>query len=126
MTPRPRPPRVRGVRHFFAALGYSLAGARRLWRETAVRHEAAGGAAMLLALLLLGASAAQLVAFGALFAVLVAVEAINTAIEIIADRLSPEWSEFARDAKDLGSFAAACIMVAHGLLLALVAWKAFS
>lgn len=37
--------------------------------------------------------------------VLIAVEALNTAIEVLVDHLSPGWSQFAKDAKDLGSLA---------------------
>ena len=37
-TPRPKPDRITGVAHFFAATGYSIGGVRRLWQETAFRH----------------------------------------------------------------------------------------
>ncbi len=36
---------------------------------------------------------------------LFATEALNTAIEEVVDRISPEWSLAARNAKDLGSLA---------------------
>ena len=36
---------------------------------------------------------------------LLTVEALNTAIEVIVDHLSPEWSEFGKQAKDVGSAA---------------------
>lgn len=121
---RQKPPRVTGPRHFFAALGYSLAGARRLWAEDAFRQELIGAIGMLIVLALLGASGAEFAAFGALFAILVAVEALNTALECVIDHLSPDWSEFARDAKDLGSLAVFCVLVAHGVLLAHVTWGA--
>ena len=39
---------------------------------------------------------------------LIAVEALNTALEELVDHLSPGWSEFAKHAKDLGSLAVAC------------------
>ncbi|MDR9483560.1 MULTISPECIES: diacylglycerol kinase [Sediminimonas] len=123
--PQPRPPRITGVRHFFAAMGYSLSGARRLWAEDAFRQEMIGGVSMLIVLALLDASGAEFAAFGALFAILVAVEALNTALECVVDHLSPDWSEFARDAKDLGSLAVMCVLLAHGVLLAHVAWGAF-
>ena len=43
-----------------------------------------------------------------LFFALIAVEALNTAIECIVDHLASDWQEFARDAKDLGSLATMC------------------
>ncbi|NCU20091.1 diacylglycerol kinase, partial [Candidatus Falkowbacteria bacterium] len=45
------------------------------------------------------------------------VEALNTAIECLVDQLSPDWAEFARDAKDLGSVAVACVIAAAALWL---------
>ena len=44
----------------------------------------------------------------ALGLLLIAVEALNTALEELVDHLSPGWSEFAKHAKDLGSLAVAC------------------
>jgi len=51
---------------------------------------------------------------------LVAAEALNTAIECLVDHLAPDWQEFARDAKDLGSLATMCLLIANGLYLAWV------
>jgi diacylglycerol kinase (ATP) len=45
---------------------------------------------------------------------LIAVEALNTALEVLVDHLSPGWSQFAKEAKDLGSLAVACVI---GLVL---------
>ncbi len=59
-----------------------------------------------------------------LFLALVAVEALNTAIECIVDHLAPDWQEFARDAKDLGSLATLCMLAANGVFLAMVAIRA--
>ena len=115
-----RPDRVTGPRHLLAAGGYSLGGLRRLWKETAFRHEAQGGAAALALLLWTRASLPELLGFGALFLLLIAAEALNTAVEEIVDHLSPGWSAMARDAKDLGSLAVLCLLGANGLYLAAV------
>ncbi len=48
-----------------------------------------------------------------LFLLLVAAEALNTAIEVVVDHLAPGWAEFARDAKDLGSLAVLCLILAN-------------
>ena len=40
-----------------------------------------------------------------LFLLLLAIEALNTAVEVIVDRVSPEISPMGKQAKDLGSFA---------------------
>ena len=126
MTPPDRiPPRKHGLAHLFAAARYSAGGLRRLSRESAFRHEVLAFAVLLVAYLAVGVGGAVILAFVILFCLLVAVEALNTAIEALVDRVSPEWSEAARDAKDLGSLAVMCLLVAHGALLVWVLWQAF-
>ncbi|WP_376875017.1 diacylglycerol kinase [Albirhodobacter sp. R86504] len=115
-----KPVPVTGWRHIFAAASYSSGGLRRLWAETAFRHEVLIGALMIPTYFALGAQAIEFVIFAALFALLISVEALNTAIEVIIDRISPEWSEAGRQAKDLGSLAVMCVLIAHGVLLAWV------
>lgn len=110
-----------GPKHLFAAGSYSLGGLRRLWRETAFRHELLFGAAGFGLLIALGKSAPVIAGFAVPFLILIAVEALNTAVECLVDHISPEWAEFARDAKDLGSFAVACLIGANvGYLLVAV------
>lgn len=117
VTPALAPARVTGWRHLFAAASYSLGGLERLWNETAFRHEVVIGGLLLPVYIALGAQPMEIMIYAILFAVLIAVEALNTAIEVIVDRISPEWSDAARQAKDLGSLAVMCLLVAHGLLL---------
>lgn len=52
-----------------------------------------------------------------LFLLLIAMEAVNTAIEEIIDRISPEVSDTGKHAKDLGSLAVFCLIMANSLLL---------
>lgn len=100
-----------GFAHFVAAAGYSLGGFRRLMGESAFRQEALAFIAGLVLLPLFGAGFHQMVLFVALMLLLFAFEAINTAIEEIVDRVSPEYSLAAKHAKDLGSFACMCMIV---------------
>lgn len=113
MTRPEKPNRATGIAHFFAAAGYSMAGMKRLWRESAFRQEVAGGALALIVLLVAGASLAEVVGFVVLWLLLAAVETLNTALEVLVDQASPGWSEFARDAKDLGSLAVALLIAAN-------------
>lgn len=57
---------------------------------------------------------------------LVAVEALNTAIECIVDHLAPDWQEYARDAKDLGSLATLCLLCANGIFIGAVLIRSFA
>lgn len=108
MTVQEKPPRKAGLAHFFAAAGYSLGGLQRLARESAFRQEVALVAGLLLLFLVLGATVPEVLGLIAFGLALVAVEALNTALEVLVDHLSPDWSQFAKDAKDLGSLAVAC------------------
>lgn len=103
-----------GLRHLFAAASYSLGGARRLLGEAAFRHELIAFAVVMAVFFLVGATFFQYVAMAILFLLMMAFEAINTAIEEIVDRVSPEISEMGKHAKDLGSFAVFCLILANG------------
>ena len=115
MTASEKPPRKTGIAHFFAAAGYSAGGARRLWREAAFRQEILGLAGLLALFLMIGASSGEVLGLLLLGLMVLAVEALNTALEELVDHISPGWSEFAKHAKDLGSFAVMCALVATGL-----------
>jgi diacylglycerol kinase (ATP) len=121
-----KPDRITGLAHVFAAAGYSIGGVRRLWQETAFRH-------IILALFVccaifafVGARFVDYSVLLILFFVLVAVEALNTAIECIVDHLAPHWAEFARDAKDLGSLATMCLLCANGVFVGTVLFRTIS
>lgn len=114
-------PRITGLAHIFAAAGYSWGGLIRLWSETAFRHELAAFLACIALLVPVGASATELFVLVGLFLLLVAVEALNTAIECLTDHVSPEWSEAARNAKDLGSLAVMCVLGMVSLYVMVVA-----
>lgn len=120
LAPKQRPARITGIRHLFAAVGYSIAGVRRLWAETAFRHEVLG---LPVVCLIFWAIAAPLWAFGVfliLWLLLIAVEALNTAVEALVDHVSPDWSLAARDAKDLGSLAVMALLLANGVFVGYV------
>ena len=114
------PPRRRGGLHVIDATGYSIAGLRRLWLEAAVRLELAAACIVMIAFFLRGVDAWHWFVAGALLAVLLAIEALNTAIEVLTDHLSPEWSQMAKDAKDLGSLAVGLIIVLVCIFVGLV------
>ena len=124
--PDTKPEKVHGVAHVIAATRYSLAGAKRLWGETAFRHEVTLGGSALLLMALVGATAGQLVIGLVLVLATFAIEALNTAMEEIVDHISPEYSEMAKHAKDLGSFAVMCMLFANAAYLAVVVTSCLS
>jgi diacylglycerol kinase (ATP) len=110
----------RGLAHVLDATGYSLAGARRLSRETAARLELLAVAGAVVAFAVAGASLWQWITLLCLGLAVFLVEALNTAIEVLVDRISPEWSVEARDAKDLGSLAVGLSLAILGVFVAAV------
>lgn len=109
-TRRITPPRA-GLLHVLDAAVYSWAGFRRLMQETAARLELAGALIAAGCFVTISAALWQWAVLIALLSLVLAIEALNTAIEIVVDRVSPEWSEAAKHAKDLGSLAVGLILL---------------
>lgn len=106
-----------GVAHLFAASGYSAAGLRRALGESAFRQEVIFFAAALALFFWIGASVAEFLGLTIIFLLMFGVEALNTAIEELVDRVSPEVSQTGKHAKDLGSFAVFCTLVAASIYI---------
>lgn len=100
----------KGLRHLLAAGRYSFQGLVRLLAEEAFRHELAGFVVGLVVFWFTGASGVQFMIFVILMLCLFAAESLNTAVEEIIDRVSPERSVEGKHAKDLGSFATFCLI----------------
>lgn len=97
--------------HIIDAAGYSMDGLRRLWAETAARLEIGGAVVVAGLFALRGAEPWHWLVALLLFALVLAMEAVNTALEDLADHLSPEWSQMAKNVKDLGSLAVGLMLV---------------
>ncbi len=106
-----------GPRRVLAATRYSLQGLVRLWREEAFRSEVVAFVLGLLLFAAIGAGSIHYLGFVILMLLLFCVEALNTAIEELVDRISPEISTVGRHAKDLGSLAVFCLLCANGLFV---------
>lgn len=114
-------PMLEAFRHAVHAAGYSLAGFRHLFKtELAARIEVGIAGLAVIWLVVLGRPVRDFVILAVLFCILISVEALNTAIERIVDRLSPELSDFGKVAKDLGSAAVFAMLSAGGVFLAAV------
>ncbi len=105
-------------RHAVHAAGHSWAGFRHLVAtELAARIEIFLGILALVWFLAIGRSIAEILGLLMLFCILMSVEALNTAVERIVDRVSPERTEFGRVAKDLGSTAVFFMLSASALYI---------
>jgi len=95
----------RGLSRVWHATGYSLAGLRAGWNETAFRQEAIASALLLPATFWLGSSWMEMVLLAGTVMLVLIVELLNTAIEAAIDRIGPEWHDLSKRAKDMGSAA---------------------
>ena len=109
---------LEAFRHIVHAARNSLAGLRHLLAtELAARIEIVASALAFIWLLIIGRGLGDFVILAVIFCILMSVEALNTAIERIVDRESPEISEFAKVTKDLGSTAVFFLLTAAGVFL---------
>ena len=108
-----------GLNRMWHATGYSMAGLRAGWGETAFRQELLAALVMLPASLWLGNGWLEVAVLATSVVLVLVVELLNTAIETAIDRIGAEWHELSRRAKDMGSAA-----VLLSLLLCLGIWCA--
>ena len=108
----------RGLNRIWHALGYSLAGLRAGWHETAFRQETIAAAALLPAAFWLGKTWVEMALLAGTLILVLIVELLNTGIEAAIDRIGPQWHELSKRAKDTGSGA-----VLLSLLLCAGTWS---
>ena len=70
---------------------------------------------------LMDVAAHHYVVLAAISLLIMSIEAVNSACELIVDHLSPDYSQFAKHAKDLLSFAVFCILLMFGVYVTYVA-----
>jgi diacylglycerol kinase (ATP) len=104
------------VRHAF---GYSLAGLRAGWGETAFRQECIAAFVLVPLSFWLGGNWVEVALLAGSVVLLMVVELLNTAIETAIDRVGPEWHDLSKRAKDMGSAAVLLsLLVCAGIWLA--------
>jgi diacylglycerol kinase (ATP) len=107
----------KGLSRVWHAAGYSLAGLRAGWHETAFRQEAIAAFVLIPAAFWLGDSWTQTVLLAGSVMLVMIVELLNTGIECAIDRFGGDWHELSKRAKDMGSAA-----VLLSLLLCALTW----
>lgn len=96
----------RGLRRLWHATGHSIAGLRAAYRgEQAFRQEVWLGALLAPLGLWLGHDWVETTLLLGSLALLMIVELLNSAVEAVVDRVSLEWHELSKRAKDIGSAA---------------------
>jgi diacylglycerol kinase (ATP) len=95
----------KGLNRVWHALGYSLAGLRAGWNETAFRQEAIASMALIPTAVWLGRNWVETALLAGAVLLVMIVELLNTGIETAIDRIGPEWHDLSKRAKDMGSAA---------------------
>lgn len=95
----------KGLSRVWHATGYSIAGLRAGWHETAFRQEAIASIVLLPAAFWLGRNWVETVLLAGTVILIMIVELLNTGIETAIDRIGPEWHDLSKRAKDMGSAA---------------------
>ena len=108
-----------GLSRIWHATGYSIAGLRAGWGETAFRQEALAAIVLLPLAFWLGRGWIEVALLAGSVLLVMIVELLNTGIETAIDRIGPEWHDLSKRAKDMGS---AAVMLA--LVLAFGIWAA--
>jgi len=108
-----------GLTRMWHAGGYSLAGLRAGWGETAFRQEAVAAFVLVPLAFWVGRGWVQVTLLAGSVLLVMIVELLNTGIEAVVDRIGPEWHDLSKRAKDMGS---AAVLLA--LLLATGTWIA--
>ncbi|HEX6736033.1 MAG TPA: diacylglycerol kinase [Azonexus sp.] len=116
-----------GLRRLWNALGYSRDGLGAAWRnEAAFRQEVLLAAVTIPLALHLGRSGVdRALLIGSILLVLI-VEILNSALEAVVDKASPEKHELAKRAKDMGSAAVLLALLNAVAVWACVLWPAGS
>ena len=111
-----------GLSRMGHALGYSMAGLRAGWGETAFRQEAVAAMVMLPAAFWLGNSWVEVALLAGSVLMVMVVELLNTGIESAIDRIGPEWHQLAKRAKDMGSAAVLLSLLGCGGIWLAAVW----
>ena len=113
----------KGLRRLWNALGYSRDGLAAAWKnEAAFREEILlASIAMPLAIYLGKTGVERALMLGSILLILI-VEILNSAIEAVVDKASPELHELAKRAKDMGSAAVLFSLINAAIIWACVLW----
>jgi diacylglycerol kinase (ATP) len=115
----------RGVTRIWHATGYSIAGLRAGWTESAFRQEAIAAMVLLPLSFWLGSNWMETALLAGSVVALMVVELLNTAIETAIDRVGPEWNDLSKRAKDMGSAAVLLSLLLCGGIWAAALFQRF-
>lgn len=111
-----------GASRMWHAFGYSVAGLRSGWGETAFRQEALAAIVMIPLAFWVGRTWVETALLAGSVMLVMMVELLNTGIETAIDRIGPEWHDLSKRAKDMGSAAVLLSLVLCAGIWLAAAW----
>jgi diacylglycerol kinase (ATP) len=114
-----------GLDRVWHAAGFSFAGLRAGWGETAFRQEAIAAILLIPAAFWLGKGWMEVALLAGSVMIVLMVELLNTGIETAVDRIGPEWHVLSKRAKDMGSAAVLLSLVLCGGIWAAAMYTRF-
>ncbi len=116
----------RGPRQIWRAWQWSMKGLRAAWRhEASFRLEGYLAVVLFPAGLWVGDGAVEKALLCGSLLLVLSMELINSAVEAVVDKVSPEFHELAGRAKDMGSAAVLLLMFNVALCWGLILWQRF-
>ena len=109
------------------ATGYSIAGLGAAWRhESAFRQECFAAVVLWPVAVWIGRTWVETALLAGSLMLVLIVELLNSAIEAVVDRVSPDLHPLSKRAKDIGSAAVMLAIVACALLWLSALWRLWS
>ena len=119
ISPAEQQKRRTGLDRVWHAAGYSFAGLRAGWSETAFRQEAIAAIVLIPTAFWVGRGWVEIALLAGSVMLVMMVELLNTGIETAIDRIGPEWHDLSKRAKDMGSAAVLlALLLCGGIWLA--------
>jgi diacylglycerol kinase (ATP) len=115
-----------GLDRIMHAAGFSLAGLRAGWGETAFRQEALAAIVLIPLAFWLGHGWVEIALLAGSVLIVMIVELLNTGIEAAVDRIGPEWHDLSKRAKDMGSAAVLLSLILCGGIWAAALYQRFA
>ena len=113
----------KGLRRLWNALGYSRDGLQAAWQnEAAFREEILLAAVAIPLAFYLGKTGVERALMVGSVLLILIVEILNSAVEAVVDKASPEKSELAKRAKDMGSAAVLLSLLNAAAVWACLLW----
>lgn len=117
------PPKIKGIKRLLRAAEFSWDGLKSAYKsEEAFRHDVALSVVLIPLSFFVQATKAEHILLIASVLFLLVCELINTAIEVVIERISPDWHNMSKKAKDIGS---AIVFMALVQLVLFWVWIAF-